>query len=115
MRCPGQVCSVCGGKGHSTKIIYANVVPAFACEAGASGSDSDGVLSGEEQDAFFCDAPGKFFDEPGKSGINALAWQMGDLLVICDNGVSCHMPHSSSGMVNCREANGTLRMYGHHI
>ena len=56
VRCPGQVCSVCGGKGHD-----------------ASGSDSDGVLSGEEQDAFVCDAPGKFFYEPGKWGTNALA------------------------------------------
>ena len=35
-------CSVCGGKGHSAK-VYANVVTVFACEPGASGSDSDGV------------------------------------------------------------------------
>ena len=61
VRCPGQVCSVCGGKGHSAKIC-ANVVTVFACEADASGSDSDRVLSGEEQDAFVCDAPGTFFD-----------------------------------------------------
>ena len=65
VRCPEQVCSVCGGKGHSAKIC-ANVVTVFACEADGSGSDSDGVLSGEKQDAFVCDALGKFFDEPDK-------------------------------------------------
>ena len=108
MGCPGQVCSVCGGKGHSAKIC-ANVVTVFACEAEASGSDSDGVLSGEEQDAFVCDAAGKFFDEPGKWGTNALAWHMGDLPVICDNGASCHMSHSSTGMINYCEANATMR------
>ena len=43
-----------------------NVVTIFTCEADVSGSDSDGVLSGEEQEAFVCDAPGKFSDEPGK-------------------------------------------------
>ena len=53
--------------------ICANVVTVFVCEADASGSDSDGLLSGEEQDAFVCDTPGKCFDEPGKSGTNALA------------------------------------------
>ena len=65
VRCPGQVYNVCGGKGHSAK-IYVNVVTVYTCEADASGSDSDGVLSGEEQDAFFCYAPGKFFYESGK-------------------------------------------------
>ena len=29
--------------------------------------------------------------------------------VICDNGVSCHMSHSSTGMINYREANATMR------
>ena len=108
VRCPGQVCSVCGGKGHSAKIC-ADVVTVFACEADASGSDSDGVLSGEEQGAFVYDAPSKFFDEPGKWGTNALAWQMGDLPVICDNNASCHISHSSTGMINYREANATMR------
>ena len=109
MRCPGQACSVYGGKGHSAKIC-ANVVTVFACEADASGSDSNGVLSGEVPDAFVCDAPGKFFDEPGKWGTNALAWQMEDLPVICDNGASCHMSHSSTGMINYREANASMRI-----
>ena len=90
--------------------ICANVVTVFACEADVSGSDGDGGLSGEEQDAFICDAPYKFSDEPGKRGRNALAWQMGDLPVICDNGASCHMSHSSTGMINYREANATMRM-----
>ena len=81
----------------------------FACEADASGSDSDGVLSREEQDAVVCDASGKFFDKPGKWGTNALACQMGDLPVICDNSALCHMSHSSAGMINYREVNATLR------
>ena len=46
--------------------ICTNNVTVFACEGDASGSDSDGVLSGEKQDAFVCDAPGKFFDVPGE-------------------------------------------------
>ena len=108
VRFSGQVCSVCGGKGHSAKIC-ANVVTVFACEADTSGSDSDGVLSGEEQDAFVCDALGKSFDEPGKRGRNALAWQMGDLPVIYDNGASCHISHSSTGIIKYREANATMR------
>ena len=109
VRCSGQMCSVRGGKGHSAKIC-ANVVTVFACEADASGNDSYGVLSRKEQDAFSCDAPGKCFDEPGKWGTDALAWQMGDLPVICDNGTSCHMSHSSTAMINYhREANATTR------
>ena len=108
MRCPGQVCSVCGGKGHSVKMC-ATSSPFFACEADAGGSDSDGVLNGEKQDAFVCGAPDKVFDEPGKWGTNALAWQMGNLPVICDNGTSCHMSHSFTGMINNSEANATMR------
>ena len=42
-----------------------NVVTVFAGEAGACGSDGDGVLSVANQDAFVCDAPGKCFDESG--------------------------------------------------
>ena len=34
---------------------------------------------------------------------------MGDLPVICDKGTSCHMSHSSTGMINYREANATMR------
>ena len=57
VRCSGQVCSVCGGKGDSSKIC-ANIVTVFACEADASGSDSDGVLSSEEQDLLRCTRQG---------------------------------------------------------
>ena len=102
------MCGAYGGKGYSAK-IYANVVIAFACEADASGSDSDGGLSAEEQDAFVCDALGKCFDEPGKRGRNSLAWQMGDLPVICDNRASCQTSELSTGMINYRKANATMR------
>ena len=72
-----------------------NLVTVFACEGDASASDSDGILSGEEQDVFVCDVPDKFFDVLGKWGTNALAWQMGDLPVIYDNvmvhHVTCHI------------------------
>ena len=51
----------------------------------------------------------KVFDEPGKWSTNALAWQLGDLPVICDNGASCHTSHSSTGMIHYREANATMR------
>ena len=40
---------------------------------------------------------------------NALAWQMGDLPVICDNGASCHTSYSSTGMIDYREADATVR------
>ena len=33
---------------------------------------------------------------------------MGDLPVVFDNGASCHMSHSSTGMVNYREAKATI-------
>ena len=96
VRCRRYACGACTGKGHSAKICV-NVVTFFSCEAGADGSDGDRGHSGEEQDAFVCDAPGKFFNGPGKSG---LAWQIGDLPFIGDNGASCHMSSSSTGMIN---------------
>ena len=34
---------------------------------------------------------------------------MGDLPVICDSGASCHMSYSSTGMINYREADATMR------
>ena len=33
-----------------------------------------------------------------------LDWQVGDILVICDNEASCHMSYSSTGMISYREA-----------
>ena len=43
------------------------------------------------------------------NGVHALAWQVGDLPVVCDNGASCHMCHSSTGITFYREANATMR------
>ena len=54
-------------------------------------------------------APSKVFDEPGKWGTNKLALQMRNFPVICDNGASCHMSHSCTGMINYREVNSTMR------
>ena len=102
------MCGVCGEEGYSAEIC-AKVVIFFACEADPSDSDGDKNFGEEEQDAFVCDAPSKSFDEPGEEGCRALSWQMGDLPVICDNGASYHMPHSSTGMINYREANVSLR------
>ena len=42
-------------------------------------------------------------------GRNSLAWQMGDLPVFCDNGASCNMSVSSTGLINYREASATMR------
>ena len=53
VRCPGQLCGVCGGKGHAADIC-ANVVSAFACQAPAD----DNTLSGEEED-FICETSRK--------------------------------------------------------
>ena len=46
--CPGQMCGVCGGKGHSVEIC-AIVVTAFALEADATDNDGDKILSGKEK------------------------------------------------------------------
>ena len=97
-----------GRKGHSAKLC-ANVVTVYACEAATSDSDGDKVISGEEQDAFVCDEPGKGFDKSGKMSCSALAWQIRDLPVFRDSGASCHMTHSSTGMVTYRKGNATIR------
>ena len=44
-----------------------------------------------------------------RGGCSAPAWQVGDLTVICDNGASCHMSHSATGMLNYRESNAYMR------
>ena len=49
------------------------------------------------------------FDKTGEGGCDALAWYMEDLPVISDNGVSTRICHSSTGMINYREANITMR------
>ena len=72
--------------------------------------DSDTAISDEEAGVFKCDTPGEFYEKLFDiGGFSALAWQMGDLTVICDSGASCHMSHSSAGMLNYRESNANMR------
>ena len=44
-----------------------------------------------------------------EGGCSALAWQVGDPMVLCDSGASCHMSHSSTGMMSYRKSNAHLR------
>ena len=105
VRCPDQICGVCGGKDHSAEVC-ANVVTFLK----RSNDDSDAAISGEEEGAFICDMLGEYNDESNdERGCSALAWQVGDLTVICNSGASCHMSHSSSGMINYRESNAYMR------
>ena len=54
--------------------------------------------------------PGECNDESNdEGGSSALAWQVGDLTVICDSGAACHLSHSSTGMMNYRESNAYMR------
>ena len=75
VRYSGQVCDVCGGKGHSTE-IRTNVVTVLVCEEGTRASD-DNLLSSEE-DAFVSDALDKSFDESNEGSCSVFALQMGD-------------------------------------
>ena len=103
------MCDICGEKDHSAKIC-ANVVTIFACGVDASGSGGDKLPSGEEQEAFVCDAPGKFCDESSEGGDGAHSWQIWDLPVMYKNEVFYHMlSRTSSGMIIYREANVTIR------
>ena len=55
VRCPDQICGVCGGKGHSAEVC-ANAVTALACENTKSLNDeSDAAISDEEEEAFIYD------------------------------------------------------------
>ena len=110
VRCPDRICGLCGGQGHSAEVC-ANIVTALTCENTKSSNDeSDATISGEEDEAFICDMSGEYNDESNdEEGCSALAWQVGDLTVICDSGASCHMSHSSTGMVNYRESNAYMR------
>ena len=54
VQCPEQTCGVCGGKGHAAEIC-ANVASVLACQV----RDGEGILSGEEAEAFVSEAPGK--------------------------------------------------------
>ena len=63
VRCPGQLCGVCGGKGHADDIC-ANVVFVLACQAPAD----DKTLSGEEEEAVICKTSGKMSGALSLSG-----------------------------------------------
>lgn len=41
---------------------------------------------------------------------DTFAWQLGDIMVICDSGALCHMYHSSNGMLNYHDSKATRRM-----
>ena len=101
---------MCGGEGHLAK-IYANVVAVLAYEGTKDRKDdSDAAISGKEKEVFVCDMSGEYSDESNdERGCSALAWQVGDLTLICDSGASCHMSHSSTGMVNYHESNTYMR------
>lgn len=72
--------------------------------------DSDATISGDEAEAFMCDMSGEVHDESiDIGGCSALLWQMGDLMIICDSGASCHKSHSLIGMLNYRESNANMR------
>ena len=101
---------MCGGKGHSAEVC-ANVVTVLAYENTRSSNDeSDAAISSEEEEAFICDMSGEYNGESIDEGdCSALAWQVGDLTMICDSGASYHMSHSSTGMVSYRESNAYMR------
>ena len=80
----------------------------FACHADPTDDGGDTATSAEEE-AFVCETPGKLFGVVNKGGCRARAWQVGDIPVICDNGASCHMSYSSTGMLNYRETNAFMR------
>ena len=63
VRCPDQICGVCGGKGHSTEVC-ASVVTVLACVNTKSPNDeSDATISGEEEEAFVCGMSDEYNDE----------------------------------------------------
>ena len=101
---------MCGGKGPSTEVC-AKVVTVLACENTKSSNDeSDTAISGEGEEAFVCNMSGECNEESNyEGGCSVLAWQVGDLTVICDSGASCHMSHSSTGMISYRESNAYMR------
>ena len=92
VRCPDQICCVCGGKGHSAEVCV-NAVTVLACENTKSPNDeSEAAISDEEAEIFVCDMSGECNDESNHEwGCSALAWQVGNLTVICDSGASCHV------------------------
>ena len=102
---------MCGGKCHSAE-VFANVVTVLACgNTKGFNDESDAAISGEEEEVFVCDVSDECNNESYcEGGCSALAWQVGDLTVICDSRrASCHMSHSSTGMINYRESNAYMR------
>ena len=59
VRCPDQLCGVCGGKGHVAEICV-NVVSVLACQAPAD----DKILSDEKEEIFMYETSGKMFSAP---------------------------------------------------
>ena len=100
------------GKRHAAEIC-ANVASVLACQSPAG----DKILSGEEE-AFMCKTSGKISSVPVHSGGGlgnkdcALDWQVGDKSVICDDGASCHISYSSTGMINYCEAKMFMKTAG---
>ena len=88
-----------------------NVVTVLACEnTKGSKDESDAAISGEEEEAFVCDMSGEYNNESNdEEGSSTLAWQVGDLTVICDSGASCHMSYSPIRMMNFRKSNAYMR------
>ena len=86
-----------GGKGYSAEVC-ANIVTVLGCEnTKRSNDESDAAISGEEEEAFGCDMSYEYNNESNdEGGYSALAWQVGDLTIICDSGASCHMSYSST-------------------
>ena len=74
-----------------------------------------------KEEAFICYTPGKLLDAPvpNREGLvrrcNALRWQNGGIAVICDNGVSCHVIYSATGMINYCEAKTFMGTAGNII
>ena len=88
-----------------------NVVSVLAGQAPVDNK----ILNGEEVEASTCETPGNMFSAPvpssGGSGNTkcGLDWQVEDFPVICNSGASCHKLDSSTGMINYREADATMR------
>lgn len=96
LRCPDRFCGVCGRKWYSVEIC-STIVTVLACEKSKSHKDdNDTVISSEETEAFMFDTRGELRSNESinNGGCRALAWQVGDLTVICDSGASCHISHS---------------------
>jgi hypothetical protein len=78
VRCPDQICGVCGGKGHSAEVC-ANVVTVLACENPKNPNDeSDAAISGEEEEAFICDMTGEFDDKSVDEGEGVVVRSLGE-------------------------------------